>query len=132
DPATRHRLQNSVRSLDMTMENLSSLTGTLERESQTISRFLGHAESVAGNLEANNQRVTRILENLEATSGDLASADMKGTVETLHNALKEVELLIHHINQDQGSLGLLIHDRKLYDNLSQALFSLDRLLEDIN
>lgn len=132
DPATRRGLQNSIRSLDETMENLSALTGTLESESRTITRFLGHAESVASNLEANNQRVTRILENLEATSGQLAAADLKGTVETLHNALREVEGLVHELNQDQGSLGLLIHDRQLYDNLTQTLYSLDRLLEDIN
>ncbi len=132
DPATRKSLQNSIRSLDHTMANLSSLSGTLEKESQTISRFLGHAESVASNLEENNQRVSRILENLETTSGHLAAANLKGTVETLHGALKEVESLVKELNQDQGSLGLLIHDRQLYDNLTQTLYSLDRLLEDIN
>ncbi len=132
DPTTRQRLQNSVRSLDLTMENLRLLTGTLEQESQTISRFLGHAESVAGNLEANNQRVTHILENLETTTDHLAAADLTATINTLNRALHEVELLMHGMNQEEGSLGLLIRDRQLYDNLTQTLFTLDRLLEDIN
>ena len=82
--------------------------------------------------------VTSITENLNAMSGALAelSADLKempidSTMQNIYMLSENLKTLSASLNNPDSSLGLITHDRALYDNLNNCAASLDSLLIDV-
>ncbi|MBN1694701.1 MCE family protein [candidate division WOR-3 bacterium] len=61
-------------------------------------------------------------------SKDLAKAEV--LIDDLDSSIKELDLTLKQINSKKGTMGKIIYDEKLYDNLSSAAASLDSLLVD--
>jgi len=61
--------------------------------------------------------------------GDLEQA--KVTMEDLSGAITELETTIQQINSQKGTVGKMIYDEGLYDNLVRVSANLDSLLVDI-
>ena len=69
--------------------------------------------------------------NIENVSGALAEADLSQTVAKLNGAIDELTATLAAVNSTEGSIGLLMHDRALYDSLAEASENLSSLLEDL-
>ena len=69
----------------------------------------------------------QLISNLEAASGrmDTLSAELNKTTLTLNDVLTK-------INEGQGSLGQLVNDTSLYNNLDSLTFNLNDLIKNIN
>ena len=59
------------------------------------------------------------------------AATIKNVNDALHNVRQLTESISEKINSKSGSLGLLLNDTQLYDNLNQTLVSSDKLLQDL-
>ena len=117
------------------VENLTSTIGSLERsvysvdtlltlENSRFNRILGHLESVSGNLAGSNQDISNILNNFSAISDSISKSELLSSINNLNE-------LLTGINQGEGSLGKLFNDDELYNNLEDAVKSLDLLLTDL-
>ena len=51
-------------------------------------------------------------------------------IDNMDSSIKELDLTLKQINSEKGTMGKLIYDEKLYDNLSRAAANLDSLLVD--
>src|SRR5690606_280706 len=87
--------------------------------------------SVTANLSANNEHINEILANLSTISDSLTRANFAAAVENASNALAGLDSVLAQVNRGEGSLGLLIRDEKLYNNLEQASLELEKLVEDL-
>lgn len=132
DPVTRARLQNSVASLDVTMQNFSSLSAKLNKESESLANVMRNANSITSNIASNNERINNIIKNVEVTADNLSKSQIDKAVKDLNEAINEVQGVIRKVNSNQGSLGLLVNDKQLYNNLTQSLTTLNTLMLDIN
>ena len=56
---------------------------------------------------------------------------IKNVNDALLNVRQLTESISEKINSKSGSLGLLLNDTQLYDNLNQTLVSSDKLLQDL-
>lgn len=111
------RLDDITLSIDKTMRNVNATTRALP--------------PVMNN-------VTSITENLNTMSGALAelSADLKempidSTMQNIYVLSENLKTLSASLNNPNSSLGLITHDRALYDNLNNCAASLDSLLIDV-
>jgi len=52
-------------------------------------------------------------------------------ITTIDSTLNQAKLLLKQVNEGEGSIGLLLRDRAVYDNLEAATNSLDSLLVDV-
>jgi phospholipid/cholesterol/gamma-HCH transport system substrate-binding protein len=122
--------------------NFTSIIGNLARSSaslqvlmndrtSSLSRTMVHLDSFTNNLVSNNQRITGTLDNLEKTTGKLANAHIDETLQSAQTAMNSLKDAINKINSRDGTMGLLLNDKKLYQNLENTTRSLNILLDDL-
>ncbi len=128
----RAALSASLRSVNLAADNIASLTTALNNESTEISQILHNANSVTGNLAKNNDTVRHILSNLNMVTGQLANAPIQKTMGELQGMSEQVKSVMTKINSGQGSLGQLVNDKNLYNNLNNTLTTLEKLMRDVN
>ena len=100
-------------------------------ERNRLSNIISNMESISENFKNNNDKINHILSNLDTLSSDLAQSEIRQSVDNAKNAMAQVEEITQKINQGEGSLGLLLNDQELYENLSSASASLDQLIKDL-
>jgi phospholipid/cholesterol/gamma-HCH transport system substrate-binding protein len=128
---TRQHLQSSVASMDVAMKNFAQLSSKLNRESETMASIMRNANSVTSNLAANNREITNIIKNTNAFSKQLSTIPLEQTMKDLEATTAQMRGIMDKINSSNGSLGLLVNDKRLYNNLNQSLSTLDLLLADM-
>jgi phospholipid/cholesterol/gamma-HCH transport system substrate-binding protein len=129
---TRDRLASGVASLDVTMKNFAELSQKLNNESSQLASVIRNANSITANLANSNQQVTNILKNAEGISKQLADAPLEQTIKDLQTTIAQLQGVVNKINNNDGSLGMLVNDKQLYNNLTDALKTLNALMADVN
>ena len=118
------------------LKNLNSVTaradGLLAEERVRLDNILANVESISGNLKSGNKDLAAILKNFGSISDSLAKANIASTINNANSAIKNVDLIAAKINSGKGSLGLLLHNDSLYNNLTSASKNLDKLIIDLN
>jgi len=109
----------------------ASLKDILNTQTGALAQSLQHVNEFTGNLAKNNDHVTKTLENVEKTTSRLSEAKIPETVESLQSTITELKGLVGKLNSNNGSLGLLMNDKKLYQNLEGTSRSLNILLDDL-
>jgi phospholipid/cholesterol/gamma-HCH transport system substrate-binding protein len=126
------RLKNNFGSI---VANLAASTAQLHimlnAQTGALAQSLKNVNEFTANLAKNNEHVTRTLENMEKTTSNLAQAKIPETVESLQSAVNDLKTMIAKVNSNNGSLGLLLNDKKLYQNLESTTRSLNTLLDDV-
>ncbi len=115
--ASNPALEHSIRNLETITNNLATLTASL-------SPIMHNVKDVSNNL-------TNITKNLNTLTTQLNELPLDSTMNNIHKTTENIRVLTDKINEGNSSLGLLLNDTKLYDNLTGATGSLDSLLIDI-
>ena len=71
------------------------------------------------------------MSNLETTTRNLSQADINGTVVNLKATIERLNTAVAKIDSKDGSMGRLLNDNQLYDNLANTTRSLNILMDDI-
>jgi phospholipid/cholesterol/gamma-HCH transport system substrate-binding protein len=125
------RLKNNFGTI---VANLASSTAELQKLLNTQTGYLAQSlknmNDFTGNLAQNNDHVTATLANLDKTSANLASARIPEAVATLQSTMNELKGIMDKANSNNGSLGMLLNDKTLYQNLEGTTRSLNTLLDD--
>ena len=126
------RLKNNFGSI---VANLASSSAELQKLLNTQTGYLAtslkNMSDFTGNLDKNNDHITHTLDNLDKTSASLAAAKLPEAVESVQSTMTELKGVVAKINSTNGSLGLLINDKRLYQNLEGTTRSLNTLLDDL-
>lgn len=135
NPKFQKNFDRSFESIANTLENLErtskKVDGLMTSESQKIAGILSNLESISANFKNNNQKISSIVANFEKISDETAKANIGQTLTNANQAVKELQEVVSKINKGQGSLGLLVNDKQLYDNLAHAAENLDKLMIDL-
>ncbi|MBP6977312.1 MAG: MlaD family protein [Bacteroidales bacterium] len=128
-------LLKSASNLKTTFANLSNTTTTLDQlvltQQQRLIEIIGHIESITSNLQNSNEEITNILSNFSAISDTVTGLKISKTFGDLNQSLADISVIVDKISRGEGSLGLLINDEKLYQNLVTSSSELNLLLEDL-
>ena len=109
----------------------ASLQIMLNDRTSSLAHSMIHLDSFTNNLANNNQRITGTLDNLEKTTGKLANAKIDETLQSAQAAMNSLKDAVNKVNSSDGSLGLLLNDKRLYLNLENTARSLNILLDDL-
>jgi phospholipid/cholesterol/gamma-HCH transport system substrate-binding protein len=135
NPDTRSNIKRSFEHIQITLQNLESTSSRLDTlmrsEKKRISDILKNAESITTNLENNNETITKILTNFGDISDSLASANFVDVIYQAENTIARLGDILDKVEKGEGSLGLLINDKVLYDKLAKTSHDLDELLLDV-
>jgi phospholipid/cholesterol/gamma-HCH transport system substrate-binding protein len=128
DPKTKANLQATVANLSNASHSLNTLMDT---KHGALATTLGNVSSFTGNLRKNNDSINRIIANMDALSTKLAALDLEKTLSKIQATVDNLNQTLARINKGEGTAGMLINDPKLYTNLSSATNSLNVLLQDL-
>jgi phospholipid/cholesterol/gamma-HCH transport system substrate-binding protein len=127
DPNTRGNLQSII-------ANLAASTKSLERhldpQSGRLARSLDNVEKITATFARNTGKIDSTFNNLEKATGKFASADLEGAIKSLKNNMDKLEQVIAKMQTKDGTLGALLNDRQLYDEIRKTNRSLNTLLDD--
>jgi len=121
-------IANSLQTLEGTTKKIDALVGG---QTEHINGILANAETVSGNLKNSTANLTGITSNFQKVSNDIAAANIKQTLDNANKAMADLQATIASINTSQGTLGLLLHDDKMYNNLKDATANLNALFIDL-
>lgn len=135
NPKTRSNIKQSFEHIQITLKNLEHTTNTLDTlmtsEKARIARIIDNAESITDNLKNNNENIEKILSNFGNISDSLSASGFVNIIHNADTAIFKLNTVLNKIEKGEGSLGLLIQDEKLYNELKKASSDLDDLLLDI-
>ena len=135
NPKTRSNIKQSFEHIQVTLLNLESTTSSLDTlmstEKLRIAKIINNAESITTNLKNNNENIEKILSNFGDISDSLSASGFVNIIHNADTAIFKLNTVLNKVEKGEGSLGLLIQDEKLYNELKKASSDLDDLLLDI-
>lgn len=124
DPAlanTLHNAEATTANLDRSSRQLEILMTTLNREVPTLTHKLG-----------------RVADNAEVMTAKLSALDFAGTMSNVNHTIGQVDTTLFHIqtlterfHSKDNTVGLLLNDPALYNNLNETSKNASALLKDL-
>lgn len=131
----RGDIDASFASLRGTMESIQStakrLDDLLAAEAGAIRASLDNVERITGTFARNSDHLEGIMQNLDTVTGSLANGRMERMMAELEATSGQLRSTITAMNEGRGTLGKLMSNDSLYNNLTAASYELDLLLEDL-
>ena len=110
------------------LQNVEAVTGNLTVTTRRLNNLLATLE---GSVPGMMTHTDSILHNANTLAKNLNQIDVAGTVARVDETLANVEKFTEQLNNNQGTLGLLMRDPALYNNLNSTMRSADSLLIDL-
>jgi phospholipid/cholesterol/gamma-HCH transport system substrate-binding protein len=128
DSDFRENFSNTIESISSTVNSLDTL---LTSGDSRVNRIIDNLNSISGNIAGSNEDINAILDNFAAISDSLARSELLATINQLGEVLDEANRLITGVGQGEGTLGKLVTEEELYNNLESASKNLDLLLIEL-
>lgn len=114
--------------LAASLHNVETITSKLTVSTRELNTLMaGLNKQVPGMIGKANG----VLDNTNRLTANLASLDVQGTLNKVNQTLESAHQFTEKLNSNQGSLGLLMNDTKLYDNLTSTMGHADSLVIDL-
>ncbi len=131
---SQKNLVTSIKSMQKTFRNLETTTGHLNdvvlTEKKNMGSILQNFASISENLEKNNDKISMILGNVSSFTDTLTRADFAGTLIEAQQAIQQFTAMANKIEKGEGTVGALLNDEQLYNNLEAATANMNRLMTD--
>jgi phospholipid/cholesterol/gamma-HCH transport system substrate-binding protein len=125
-----------------------SLLGALRllAESSQLKNTLAALETTTASLSATSVQLNKVMSNdvpvlfgnlntmtsdLKQFSGNVKTIDLAATVDTLNSTINNLKNISEKINSSESSLGLLMNDKQLYNNLQNVTDNANKLVIDL-
>jgi phospholipid/cholesterol/gamma-HCH transport system substrate-binding protein len=122
-------ITGAMASLEKTALRLDTL---VKGEKNRIHLIFVNIDHISAVLSENADKLGNIIKNLDAVSDSLARSKITSTISNANSALAHAASVLDKINRGEGSLGLLVNDKRLYNHLDSASVDLDKLFIDLN
>ena len=113
-----NKIQNS-------MNNIESITAELSKTSRSLNSLINQQFPPIIN------NVNSISTDLKNITGQLSNIQYQDIIQSLDSTLVNLEQFTNSINSPDGSLGLLLNDKNLYNNINKTVNSANSLLIDL-
>ena len=134
-------IQSTIKHADSLILSLNNLANSTE-----IQRSLNNFESITTELNKTSRGLNKIIDkqfpniinnvnsictDLKSVTSQLSSIQYQDIIQSLDSTLSNVEELTERLNSPNSSLGLLLKDQSLYNNVNTTINSANSLLLDL-
>jgi phospholipid/cholesterol/gamma-HCH transport system substrate-binding protein len=135
DPTAKKNIGASFEHLNAITASMIISTASLEKllntQTGALAKSLNNVSAITENFAASNKNVTNVMSNLDKTTAKMASLELEKTISSLNTTLADLQGMVKKINSADGTVGKLINDPVMYNNLSATSNKLNLLLDDI-
>lgn len=135
DARAKSNIQNMLQNLNVATASFVvtsvSLKKLMDTQNGALAQSLDNVNKFTANLNSNNGKLDSIIGNTQKFSENLSKMDLKKTLDTLNIAINNFKMGAEKINSKDGSIGLLLNDKTLYNNLEATTSKINILLDDI-
>lgn len=135
NPNFQKNVEKSFTSIASTLETLESTSKKVDNlvgaESSKLSNILGNVESITTNFKNNGAKIDAVLSNLNTVTDKMAALNFKQTIDNANKAVADLQVMVNNLKEGKGSLGKLLNDEEMYNNLNNASKNLDNLMIDL-
>jgi phospholipid/cholesterol/gamma-HCH transport system substrate-binding protein len=125
---------NTKGNLQQAIKNMADATSSLNKlldENGALATTMRNASSITDNLKKNNDSITAIISNTKQLTKKFSQLDLKQAVDSLQSVMSRLKSAISKMTSPDGSLGALMNDKKLYNNINELTLSLQILSDDL-
>jgi phospholipid/cholesterol/gamma-HCH transport system substrate-binding protein len=128
DPNTRNNLQGIVANMAVSTASLQKLLNT---ETGMLAKTIGNLNTITTDFARNGPKIDSTFSNLQSATDKLAKARIDEAINSLNRTMAKLEGAIGKLDSKDGTAGLLLNDRQLYDEVRRTNRSLTILLDDL-
>lgn len=121
DAKSKENLKNSISNLSKTIEGFNSV---VENANSILSNNKGNIDKTLSNLN-------KVSTDFSKISDSLSKANITKVVNNLEKTLSNVDKIMNDVQSGKGSLGKIVKDDALYNNLEKTTKELELLLQDL-
>lgn len=131
----QEEFRTSFDNVNRSISNLGTITDEISLYMSENREALGSAtqnlERLTSMLNENRDELDRVFNNLANISDTLARANAGEAMRSLSKTATRLDAITSNIEAGEGTLGKLVANDSLYNEINHAILSLDKLLEDI-
>ena len=135
DESATSEIEASLKEVKIAIARFGDLAKEIQdfvgEEKLQFARIMSNVENITLNLRKSNEQISSIIGNLKIVSDDLVTADFKSVILEAQTTLKKINYILAETNAGKGTLGKLVHDEKLYNELVESNKQLQELVDDI-
>lgn len=124
----------TIENLNSTMGNFSSISSDAAKSMNELSSKLtvitSNLESITGDLKETTPALKDVIVNFGVISDSL-KISLPELVSSINKTVSEVDKTVELLNNGEGTLGMLLNDKLLYNNLNTTTKNLSSLLLDV-
>jgi phospholipid/cholesterol/gamma-HCH transport system substrate-binding protein len=141
------KVERTIVSADSLLNNMNkvldartraNLRSSIANLNATLAEFSEASKNVNGMLAENRSKIDRTMTSIDHASANfskvsdtIAKANIGKTIRSLENTLAKVNNIVAQMESGKGTLGKLMKDEALYNNLTKSSRELELLLQDL-
>lgn len=114
--------------LAQSLHNVQTITDNLTTSSAELNTLM---KQINRNVPTMMAKANSVLVNTDKLTGNLAALDLQSTKQQVDQTIANVQQLTAKLNSKDNTLGLLMNDASLYNNLNTTMRSADTLLVNL-
>jgi phospholipid/cholesterol/gamma-HCH transport system substrate-binding protein len=122
-------IKETINSFNKTLIGVNKL---ISENSGSIKGTLSNFENLSKNLNKKLNKLDPVIVKADSALAKINKLEIERTLNTLDKLLKNLSKTVEAINTGKGSLGKMIKEDSLYNNLNKTLLDLDKLLIHFN
>jgi phospholipid/cholesterol/gamma-HCH transport system substrate-binding protein len=123
------KITSTISELEITLKGINEL---LSENKEGFALVIHSTNEVLTNVNNKINDLDPIFKKAEDVLDSLNNLDLSGTLVEVQDLMKALKSTVSAINQGQGTMGQLMVNDSLYNNLNQLLFDLDKLTLHFN
>jgi phospholipid/cholesterol/gamma-HCH transport system substrate-binding protein len=121
-------IRTSLETFQKTSMRLDTMVAS---ESARFSDILVKIQSISTNLANNNEPLTKAINNFANISDSIAKSRLKTVIDSASAVMAKTAVIMDKINKGEGTIGMLVNNKALYEGLTKSNTDLDALLVDL-
>jgi phospholipid/cholesterol/gamma-HCH transport system substrate-binding protein len=131
----KQTLNYTLQSINEVLETYNEtgriLNQRLDGQLETLDALLSNVQSLTATLKGNEENINEIMTNFKELSASLNKLELEQTLSNVNGTVSSLETTISKMNNPDNTLGALLNEREMYDNLEKSTESLNVLLNDV-
>ena len=119
---------NTINGINTSIANLSATIIDIRKTIEAVNSMVTDNQE---NLKITIENTKNITTNFSKVSENINAVDFKKIIDKADEAVGNFNEMSKKINAGEGTLGQLLNDKRMYDNLEAATGELEQLLRDI-